>query len=121
MAKKIVRREGHQSLSFASPLLGRIMFSRGVRKAEDLDHSLKGLLAPDGFLGMKEAARILAKAIELESSILIVGDFDADGDALMVGSRKMSLSRHADPRRVRGGRMARRKRYRHLLIEICYL
>ena len=79
MAKKIVRREGHQSLSFASPLLGRIMFSRGVRKAEDLDHSLKGLLAPDGFLGMKEAARILAKAIELESSILIVGDFDADG------------------------------------------
>ena len=79
MTKRIVRREGQQSLSFTSPLLARILSSRGVLNADDLDHSLKGLLAPDSFLGIGEAATILADALESDLSILIVGDFDADG------------------------------------------
>lgn len=79
MTKRIVRREGQRSLSFTSPLLARILSSRGVLNADDLDHSLKGLLAPDSFLGIGEAATILADALESDSSILIVGDFDADG------------------------------------------
>ena len=79
MTKRIVRREGQQSLSFTSPLLARILSSRGVLSSDDLDHSLRGLLAPDSFLGIREAATILAEALESDSSILIVGDFDADG------------------------------------------
>jgi single-stranded-DNA-specific exonuclease len=79
MTKRIVRREGQQSLSFTSPLLARILSSRGVLSSDDLDHSLNGLLAPDSFLGIREAATILAEALESDSSILIVGDFDADG------------------------------------------
>ena len=79
MTKRIVRREGQQSLSFTSPLLARILSSRGVLSSNDLDHSLGGLLAPDSFLGIKKAATILAEALESDSSILIVGDFDADG------------------------------------------
>ncbi len=79
MTKRIVRREGQQSLSFTSPLLARILSSRGVLSSDDLDHSLRGLLAPDSFLGIRKAATILAEALESDSSILIVGDFDADG------------------------------------------
>ena len=79
MTKRIVRREGQQSLSFTSPLLARILSSRGVLSPDDLDHSLNGLLAPDSFLGIRKAATILAEALESDSSILIVGDFDADG------------------------------------------
>ena len=79
MTKRIVRREGQQSLSFTSPLLARILSSRGVLSSDDLDHSLRGLLDPDSFLGIREAATILAEALESDSSILIVGDFDADG------------------------------------------
>lgn len=79
MTKRIKRREGQQPLSFTSPLLARILSSRGVLNPDDLDHSLKGLLGPDSFLGIREAAKILAEALESDSSILIVGDFDADG------------------------------------------
>ncbi len=87
MIKRIVRREGQQPLSFTSPLLARILSSRGVLNPDDLDHSLKGLLSPDSFLGIREAASILADALESGANILIVGDFDADGAtscALMV-------------------------------------
>ena len=79
MTKRIVRREGQRSLSFTSPLLARILSARGGLSSKDLDHSLRGLLAPDSFLGIREAATILAEALESDSSILIVGDFDADG------------------------------------------
>jgi single-stranded-DNA-specific exonuclease len=79
MTKRIVRREGQLPLSFTTPLLSRIFSSRGVLSPDDLDHSLKGLLSPDSFLGIHEAATILADALESDASILIVGDFDADG------------------------------------------
>ena len=87
MRKRIVRREGQRPLDFTTPLLARIFSSRGVQTAGDLDHSLQGLLTPDSFLGIRQAAIILADALEADASVLVVGDFDADGAtscALMV-------------------------------------
>ncbi len=86
MKKRIVRREARSTLDFATPVLARVLAARGVRTPEDLDHSLSGLLPPE-LKGIESAADILIDAIRLDSAILIVGDFDADGAtscALMV-------------------------------------
>lgn len=40
---------------------------------------LKGLLRPDTMKGLELAAKLIADAMQQEKSILIVGDFDADG------------------------------------------
>lgn len=40
---------------------------------------LKGLLRPDTMKGLEQAAKLIADAMQQENSILIVGDFDADG------------------------------------------
>lgn len=61
------------------PVLARIFSARGIRSAADLDYSLSELLRPDQLGGVSEAARLVADAIEQGRSILIVGDFDADG------------------------------------------
>ena len=73
-------------LEFTSPLLARVLSVRGVRSEHDLDHSLTGLLPPE-LKGIETAADILIDALRAQRSILIVGDFDADGAtscALMV-------------------------------------
>jgi len=41
--------------------------------------ALKGLLRPDTMKGLEQAAKLIADAMQQEKSILIVGDFDADG------------------------------------------
>lgn len=41
--------------------------------------SLKGLLRPDTMKGLTEAAALIADAMQANKSMLIVGDFDADG------------------------------------------
>jgi len=90
MKKRIVRRESPGDLDFAAPLLGRVLAARGVRSKDDLDHSLGGLLPPD-LKGIDKAAGILVRAVKENRSILIVGDFDADGAtscALMVTALK---------------------------------
>lgn len=40
---------------------------------------LKGLLRPDTMKGLEPAAKLIADAMQQDKSILIVGDFDADG------------------------------------------
>ena len=61
------------------PVLKRIYQARNVRSEEELDQSLKGLLNPDGLLGISEAVQLLTEALEQQKHILIVADFDADG------------------------------------------
>ncbi len=60
-------------------LLSRVFATRGVYSAEELDTGLKGLLPPTDLKDISKAAGLLADAITAKQSILIVGDYDADG------------------------------------------
>lgn len=67
------------SLSVEHPVLQRVYAARGVRDNEALDTSLQSLLPFDALLGIDKAVKCLEQALEAQSRILIVGDFDADG------------------------------------------
>ena len=89
--RRIVRRDSPSPLDHDSALLGRLFAARGLKSVEELDHGLQGLLPPGSMKGLEEAASIVAIAIEAETSILVVGDFDADGAtscALLVSALK---------------------------------
>ncbi len=91
IGERIIRRDFVSPIDCESPLLGRLFAARGLKSIIELDHSLRGLLPPYGLKGIQDAAEIVATAIEAESTILIVGDFDADGAtgcALLVSSLK---------------------------------
>jgi single-stranded-DNA-specific exonuclease len=62
-----------------SPLLARLLAARGVRGAQELDHTPKGLLPPATLESSGEAAALLADAIAQGQRLLIVGDYDCDG------------------------------------------
>ena len=81
----------------AHPLLARLLASRGVRNAEDMDDSLARLLPPDALKGGREAGRLLADAIANRRRICIVADYDCDGaTACAVALRGLALL-GADP------------------------
>ncbi len=61
------------------PVLQRIFNSRGVQNAEQLDRSLARLPSPWLLSGMKSMAEHLLAALERQSKITVVADFDADG------------------------------------------
>lgn len=61
------------------PVLQRIHSSRGVTDPADLEHRLAQLVAPTSLGGLDRACKLLAKAIDSASQIVVVGDFDADG------------------------------------------
>ena len=52
---------------------------RAAFDGEQLAHELTRLNAPDQFKGLADAAALIADSIEQQQSILIIGDFDADG------------------------------------------
>ena len=58
------------------PVVDRVLAGRGLDRAPD--YSL-GKLLPPTLGGLNEASHILAAAIEQDRSIMVVGDFDADG------------------------------------------
>ena len=62
-----------------SPVMHRILLGRGVRQASEIALGLAGMQSPESLGGLKAAASLLADAVESEQSILVVGDFDADG------------------------------------------
>lgn len=61
------------------PVLARVLAARDVRRAEDIDHSLKHLTPPSGLSGLDAAVELLVEAVEADARILFVGDYDADG------------------------------------------
>lgn len=61
------------------PLLARIVASRGIQSADELEHSLGQLLPFTALKGVEQAVALLAEALEKRWRILIIGDFDADG------------------------------------------
>ena len=73
-----------------SPLLARIYASRGVCARSDLDYALKALLPPQRLRGVRDAAQLLADAIEAGARLVIVADYDCDGaTACAVGIRAL--------------------------------
>lgn len=62
-----------------SPLLRRIYQARGVFTESLLDYSLGSLPRPEHLAGVVAGAQRIAKAVQNQEQILIVGDFDADG------------------------------------------
>jgi single-stranded-DNA-specific exonuclease len=61
------------------PLLRRLYASRGVRKASELERSVKGMLPWQQLTGIDEAVSHLYNALSEGLRIIVVGDFDADG------------------------------------------
>jgi single-stranded-DNA-specific exonuclease len=61
------------------PVIRRILLARNITDAKSLDLNLGGLHSPASLSGIRQAAEILADAVVAGQSILIVGDFDADG------------------------------------------
>ena len=81
MIHKIVRRptvDDSHLPAHLPPLLRQLYARRGVMPNE-CELVLKGLLRPDTMKGLEQAAKLIADAMQQDKSILIVGDFDADG------------------------------------------
>ncbi len=80
---QIVRRNtpelSSEQLPGLHPLLARIVASRGIQSADELEHSLDQLLPFTALKGIDGAVALLAEALEKQWRILLVGDFDADG------------------------------------------
>lgn len=72
------------------PLLARLYAARGIARADELDTSLRALLPPEALRGAREAAELLADAIEAGARMVIVADYDCDGaTACAVGVRAL--------------------------------
>lgn len=73
-----------------SPVLARILASRGVTSASEAAGNVGGLIPYTELTGAVEMAEVLADAIEAGKHLLIVGDYDADGaTATSVGIRAL--------------------------------
>lgn len=103
MQKQIRRRpvpsETFHFSSEISSVLANIYAARGVFDGEQLAHELSRLNVPDQFKGLPDAAALIADSIEQQQSILIIGDFDADGatsTALGVLSLRAMGALHVD-------------------------
>ncbi len=83
MVSKIKRKSSADSVVQIAPelhpVLNRVYLNRGITSSRELDMSLEHLLKYDSLTGIDDAVNLLAHAIEHQSSILIIGDFDADG------------------------------------------
>ncbi|HHG0937507.1 TPA: single-stranded-DNA-specific exonuclease RecJ [Klebsiella pneumoniae] len=61
------------------PLLQRLYASRGVRSAQELERSVKGMLPWTQLTSVEKAVEMLHDAFQKGLHIVVVGDFDADG------------------------------------------
>ena len=80
--KKIRRRISNavdESLQNFPAKIQQILSARGIADQSELDYGLSGLIPPQELLNVDIAAKHIKTALEDNSSILIIGDFDADG------------------------------------------
>ena len=61
------------------PVLRRAYAARGIASARELDRSLGSLLPMDLLGGLADGVALLARALQQQQQLLIVGDFDCDG------------------------------------------
>ncbi|HEY9034870.1 MAG TPA: single-stranded-DNA-specific exonuclease RecJ [Pseudomonadales bacterium] len=79
---RIVRRPAPQPARLPAdlpPLVRRVLASRGITCAEQLDHGLARLQDPFLIKDMDKAVKRLQQALVARQRIIIVGDYDADG------------------------------------------
>ena len=82
-----------------SPMLGRVFMARGARCSDDIDLSMSSLLSPSLLKGIDAAADLIIAAMESNSRILVVGDFDADGaTSCALAIRAFEAMGHSDVR-----------------------
>lgn len=101
LKKKIVRRPADplsdSGLAHLPSLLRRVYAGRRVADGTELDRSLNRLPDPWRLSGMEAMAEILAEATRHQRSLLVIGDYDADGataSAVAIrGLRALGLSR----------------------------
>ena len=81
--KRIVRRqppsEPHSLPEELHPVLARIFHAREVLTGDELAYSLRHLLPVQALQGIDQAVTVLQDTLKSGVSILIIGDFDADG------------------------------------------
>ncbi len=61
------------------PILQRIYAARGITSSSQLERGAKFLLSFQSMHGISKAVDILVEAIQNQTRIIVVGDFDADG------------------------------------------
>ena len=74
------------------PLLKRVYANRKITHPDDINYQFDQLLDYSDFKGINEAVVVIANAIFKKQSIMIIGDYDADGatsTALMVKAFKL--------------------------------
>ncbi len=82
LIKNIVRRKNiapHSSLKDFPEKIQTIYANRGITSIDDLSYELKDLIPPVKLKDIDKAAQVVFQSIANNQSILIVGDFDADG------------------------------------------
>jgi single-stranded-DNA-specific exonuclease len=82
MARRIEERRGDGVVDLGQglhPVLARVLRNRAIRESTELETGLEHLLPVDGLKGMEAAVDLLQAALQGQESILIVGDYDADG------------------------------------------
>ena len=100
--RRIERRALRADARFSAslhPLLQRIYAGRDIGDDVELDNALAALHDFHGFHNMDTAVTLLTDAMQRQRSILIVGDFDADGatsSALAVRALRGLGARHVD-------------------------
>jgi len=61
------------------PVMARLYAARGVRHTDEIETGLARLIPPTMLKGIEEAALLLADALEAESRLLVIADYDCDG------------------------------------------
>ncbi len=79
--RTVVRRTSkHSSTQLdVHPVLRNVYRNRNIFHIDQLDYSLNNLQPPHLLSNIDEAAELIAEAIQADASILITGDYDADG------------------------------------------
>lgn len=79
MNKTIKRITVNPYIDESLPLLKRVYDNRKIVSDNELDYSIANLLPYERLKGINEAASLIVDAIQNNSRIVIVGDFDVDG------------------------------------------
>lgn len=83
MNETSIRQREYQDRADFAPqwpaFLRRVYLARGVKQNDALSLGLSQLLSPEQLLGMDAAVDLLVETLDTGRSILVIGDFDADG------------------------------------------
>ncbi len=97
MTIELVRRPGQTATD--SVRLEALLSVRGIAVSTEPLYTLAGLIPPETMKGLGPAASLVVSAIQQQSRILIIGDYDADGAtsvALMVEGLGLLGARHVE-------------------------